>query len=172
MKFALLVAMFLAAACQKGNPAEPSTAPASSAPATTITANIPEDSKWAGSRIAWQSLDEGLALAKREGRPVMMVVKTEWCGRCKEYSALFRDESVEKAARDFVMVLVDGDADDGASRYAPDGTYVPRTFFLSPDGEIDASLHGPHPRYRYFVNSSRPESLAELMARARDALNG
>jgi len=168
MKRAVLVALLLAAGCQKGTVGEPASAKAQ----PPVTANIPADSKWAGSKIAWQSVDEGLALAKREGRPVMMVVKTEWCGRCKEFSALFLDKSVERAAEDFVMVLVDGDTDPQAASYAPDGTYIPRTFFLSPDGTIDESLRGPHPRYRYYLNSGRPEALTQVMARARDTLDG
>ena len=179
MKYALLVAALLVpVGCQKGKPAKPTSAPAE-APTPAITsvapeaaAQIPEDSKWAGSQIAWHSLEAGLERARREDRPVMMVVKTEWCPRCKQYSALFQEQVVQKAAQDFVMVLVDGDRDAGAERYAPDGTYIPRTFFLSPDGEIDTSLHGAHPRYRYFINSTRAEGLAELMARASDQLDG
>lgn len=180
MKVLAVVALLVSAvSCQKGKVVEPGASRDSSASsseagrdARPATAAIPEGSKWSGSDIPWQSLDEGLALAKAENRPVMMVVKTEWCPRCKEFSALFRDETVERAADDFVMILVDGDEDARAGEFAPDGTYIPRTFFLTPAGDIETSLHGPNPRYRYFINSGRPETLVRLMARARKVLGG
>ena len=48
----------------------------------------------------------------------------------------------------------------------PDGKYVPRTLFFSPDGEHDATLQGRNSRFRYFLDEHGADELKALMQRA------
>jgi thiol-disulfide isomerase/thioredoxin len=121
---------------------------------------------WNGA-IAWRPYAAGLAEAKKSGRPVCLVVSTEWCPHCRNYARVFHDPAVVKAARGFVMIHVDKDAEPAASAaYAPDGEYIPRTMFLDPGGRLDAALHAPRPRYLYFYDESDPGPLLASMRAA------
>ena len=75
------------------------------------------------------------------------------------------------SARDFVMVRLDADAEEGiASKYSLDGGYIPRTFFLAPDGTVDGSIQAPRARSRYFYDEHDPGSLLASMETARRKL--
>jgi protein-disulfide reductase (glutathione) len=119
-----------------------------------------------GETIAWRPFSEGLAEAKRERMPVMLVVHTAWCGKCKalKHSA-FRDPALHALSERFVMVNLDQDSQPEALDYAPDGSYIPRVVFLDPDGRLDAALHNPRPsRFAYFYAPS--DDLLGTMQRA------
>ncbi|MFM2152061.1 MAG: hypothetical protein RL199_496 [Pseudomonadota bacterium] len=114
--------------------------------------------------IAWRPYAAGLAEAKKTGRPVCLVVSTEWCPHCRNYARVFHDPAVVKASRGFVMIHVDKDAEPAASAaYAPDGEYIPRTMFLDAQGRLSADLHAPRPRYLYFYDESDPRPLLASM---------
>ena len=69
------------------------------------------------------------------------------------------------------MIRIDRDrSHDVSARYAPDGDYIPRTLFLSPDGKIDTSIHAPRDEYLYFYAESDPASLLAGVAQAREKL--
>jgi len=124
-------------------------------------------SDWNDGAIRWRSYREGLSEARLSGKPVCLVFFTEWCPHCRNYGKVFHDPEVVRAAKRFVMIRLDEDqnADLGA-RYVPDGQYVPRTFFLSPAGTLDASVHAPRNTYRFFYDESDPASLLGGMERA------
>jgi thiol:disulfide interchange protein len=123
---------------------------------------------WNDAQIQWRSLDEGLALAKKEDKPVCLIFYTEWCPHCTNYSKVFHDPKVVDLAKKLVMVRVDGDKNkDLSKQYALDGAYIPRTYFLSPDGKVDGSIHAPRDRYKYFYNEHDP---AEVLAGMEAAL--
>ena len=46
---------------------------------------------WNDANVAWKSYDEGVALAKKEKKPICLVFYTEWCPHCANYSAVFHD---------------------------------------------------------------------------------
>jgi hypothetical protein len=54
-----------------------------------------------------------------------------------------------------------------ALKYAPDGQYVPRTFFLSPDGDLWADVHAPRDQYKYFYQDDPKTTLAGMDAALR-----
>ncbi len=121
---------------------------------------------WNGA-IAWRPYAAGLAEAKKTGRPVCLVVSTEWCPHCRNYARVFHDPTVVNAAKSFVMIHVDKDADPAASAaHAPDGEYIPRTMFLDAQGKLAPELHAPRPRYLYFFDESDPRQLARAMTQA------
>jgi protein-disulfide reductase (glutathione) len=124
---------------------------------------------WNADDIAWMSYESGLAAAAARDVPAIVVVKTGWCPRCRQYADSFSDPDVVDASEDFVMILADQDHVPAVERdLSPDGSYVPRTHFLSPDGVRDDSLNSGRTDYRHFVNPSDPNVLLALMARAQE----
>jgi thiol:disulfide interchange protein len=122
---------------------------------------------WNDAGIKWHPYEEALASAKKEAKPVCLVLFTEWCPHCKNYSAVFHDPKVVDAAKKFVMVHVDNDKSrDVAKQYAVDGEYVPRTYFLSPAGKVDPSIHAPRDKFQYFYDEGNPSSLLAGMGEA------
>jgi thioredoxin family protein len=115
---------------------------------------------WNDGGIAWQPYDKGLAAAKADKKPVCLVVFTEWCPHCANYSKVFHDPKVIEKSKKFVMIHLDKDKNgDVTKNYAPDGEYIPRTLFLSSDGKLDADLHAPRDKYKYFYDESNPSSV-------------
>ena len=118
------------------------------------------DAEFNGGAISWQPLDEGLRRAKAESKPVCLVFHADWCPHCKTYSHVFDDPRVVQKARDFVMILVNADEDMVANKkYAIDGTYLPRTIFLGPDGTMAREIHAARERYTFFWDEHDPASL-------------
>lgn len=119
---------------------------------------------WNPSGIDWKSFDEGLAVAKKARKPVCLVMYGTWCEHCRNYSHVFSDPRLVERAKDFVMIHVDVDANEAISnRYKPDGAYVPRTFILDSDGNVDPSAQSSHPRYKHFFDELHADSLLIVM---------
>lgn len=126
---------------------------------------------WNESGIAWKSYDEGLALAAKEKKPVCLIVFTEWCPHCKNYAGVFQDAKVVEAAKGFVMIHVDKDkSPDVSKKYAPDGEYIPRTYFLKSDGTLAADIAAPRDKYKYFYDEKDPASVLASMTAAKAQL--
>lgn len=119
--------------------------------------------------IAWRGLEEGLEEAKRTDRPIMMVVHTSWCSKCRALKQAFNSEAdIETLSEDFVMVHADQDVVPEAALYAPDGTYIPRVMFLDSSGNVDRELQNPGrtDKFRYFYSPQE-----DLVGTMRKALN-
>jgi len=119
--------------------------------------------------IAWRGFEEGLSEAKQDQRPVMLVVHTAWCPKCRALKQVFNeDDQVERLSEQFVMVHVDQDQTPAATLYAPDGQYIPRVLFLDPNGKLDPELsnRGRPQRFRYFYTPQ--EDLVSTMREALD----
>lgn len=122
---------------------------------------------WNDANIQWLSFDDGLAAAKKEKRPICLIIYTTWCPHCANYSKVFSDPEVVKKSKSFVMVRIDKDKNPELSKkYSPDGEYIPRTLFLSPKGDLDASLTETRPQYKYFYSEHDPASILAGMDRA------
>lgn len=136
--------------------------PVRAAPPPTLA---PSES-WNGTQIRWEELNPGLAHARKDHKPVVLVVYTDWCPHCKNYSRVFGDPRVVAMADKYVMIRVNQDQDGAmTTSYSPDGSYVPRTLFLTPEGQLRAELTGNNPRFVHFLDESRAESLLDLMKR-------
>jgi hypothetical protein len=154
-------------ACRAEPPAEgtrpetsgraPALAPARPAPGHAATAG---GESWNAAQIDWQPYEAGLAQARAQNKPVCLVLYTNWCPHCRNYSHVFDDAQIVDRARGFVMIRANADEEPAvAGKYASDGGYVPRTFFLASDGTLDPEIHAPRPKFRYFYDERDPRSL-------------
>jgi len=138
-----------------------------------VLARTPDHAdQWNGTEINWQDARSGIHESSKTGRPVIMVFHTTWCSVCKRFRELFKDPAVVAASRDFVMILVDADAEkelNGA--FSPDGTYVPRTLFIDSDGNVSDKLVGTDPKYPHTLEVDKPNELLALMKMARQVFN-
>jgi len=122
---------------------------------------------WNDAGVKWMTFEKGMAAAKKEGRPVCLIVYTEWCPHCTNYSKFFHDPKIVAKAKQFVMIRIDQDKEKAVGgQFAPDGSYIPRTFFLSPAGVLDPALHAPRDQYRYFYGENDPGILLDSMEQA------
>jgi thiol-disulfide isomerase/thioredoxin len=122
---------------------------------------------WNAAQIDWQPYEAGLARAKAQKKPVCLVFYTSWCPHCKNYSHVFDDPGVVAKAKELVMIRLDADAEgDVARKFQPDGGYVPRTFFLAPDGTLDPEIHAARPKFLYFFDEQSPASILTAMGEA------
>ena len=122
---------------------------------------------WNDAGIDWQPYKDGLAMAHTENKPICLIFYTDWCPHCTNYSKVFHDAKVVKLAKSFVMIRLDKDTHpDICGKYAPDGDYIPRTYFLSSTGKLDPSIHAPRARYKYFYDEHQPSGLLTGMHEA------
>src|SRR5689334_3461664 len=177
LSLSLLLVLVLTA-CQKDPPAE-TAATASFSPdqPPAVGALGPEPPRgaaqahggegWNAAAIDWQSYEAGMARAKAQNKPVCLVLYADWCPHCRNYSHVFEDSKIVEQAKRFVMIRVNSDAEDAVSRkYTADGGYVPRTYFLSPDGAVQTEIHAARDRFLYFYDERDPGSLLQGMTSA------
>ena len=119
---------------------------------------------WNDAQVQWQPYEAGLAAAKKDKKPVLLIFFTEWCPHCTNYSKVFHDAKVVEQSKKFVMIRLDKDKNAELSKkYAPDGEYIPRTYFLSSDGTLDAGLTAPRAEYKYFYDERDPAMVLASM---------
>lgn len=86
------------------------------------------------------SLEEGLAMAKEQNRPVMIDFYADWCAACKELDAFtYSNEEVGVALERFVNIKVDLTDDNATSRKimeAYDIPGLPIVDFYNSKGEV------------------------------------
>lgn len=127
---------------------------------------------WNDANIRWMSYEDGLKAAKKSHQPICLIFYTTWCPHCANYAQVFRHPDVVKQSKSFVMIRLDKDKNrELSAKYNPDGEYIPRTYFLSSAGELDASLSEERPQYRYFYSESDPASILAGMGRALKKLH-
>ncbi len=149
----------------------PAATPHAAAPAAPRAAPPPRPhatgESWNGTQIDWVDYDQGLARAKTQHKPVCLVFFATWCPHCKNYSHVFEDPRVVVEAKKFVMVHIDVDRQpDVARRYSLDGSYIPRTYFISPTGKVARDIRAPRDRFQYFYDEHDPASLLGGMHQA------
>lgn len=112
------------------------------------TASAPANG-W-GDEIAWRTLEEGRREAQQLDRPLMLIVWTTWCSKCRALKQSFAaNPEIHALSREFVMVNADQDALPEVSEHAPDGDYIPRLIFFGADGRVDEGV----------VNDARQSSI-------------
>ncbi|MDQ7012043.1 MAG: thioredoxin family protein, partial [Mariprofundaceae bacterium] len=122
---------------------------------------------WNDAEISWHGYEQGLQLAAATGRPLLLVFYADWCPTCHAYRYIFQGREVIAAARALVMVRVNIDERPEISRlYMPDGDYVPRTFALSPQGQLLDGLYPPRSYARFFLPANDRPAFVRLMEAA------
>ncbi len=125
---------------------------------------------WNDKGVQWRGYEEGLAEAKKNGKPVCLIFYTDWCPHCTRYSGVFHDDKVIAKSKELVMIRLNKDENKELSgKYAPDGQYIPRTFFLLPDGAVNNAIKAPREKYQYFYN---PQAADEVLAAMNAATKG
>lgn len=134
-----------------------------------VSAHSPDLAEaWNGAEINWRDIGSGIKESVKTGKAVIMVFHAPWCSACKKYREVFKDPDVVAAAREFVMILIDADADRYANgAFAPDGSYVPRTIFLDSEGNVRSELKGSDPDHLHSIDLSGPAELLALMKKAQ-----
>ncbi|MFT4703823.1 MAG: protein-disulfide reductase (glutathione) [Bradymonadia bacterium] len=141
--------------------------PAPADPGAAFAGDAEAMALWNQGTVQWHDYESGMALARESGRPAVVVIHASWCPRCTEYAAVFSEDSVVEMSQNFIMIIADKDQNAAASAaFALDGSYVPRTVFLSPDGEPNTELNSGRDDFRYFLNPNSPDQLLELMQQA------
>jgi hypothetical protein len=126
---------------------------------------------WNDGAVGWVGYEKGLAEAKKSKKPICLVFFTEWCPHCTNYSKVFHDPKVVEASKKFVMIRLDKDKNAELSKkFAPDGEYIPRTYFLGSDGVLDPELKAPRDRFVYFYDENNPASVLAGMEAAQKKL--
>ncbi len=98
------------------------------------------------SGIQWvRSEEEGMALARREGKPVMIDFTADWCVACKELEHLtFPDPRVVNASQRFVSISVDCTRNDDPAVKAVQQKYgvvsLPTIVFMDGGGKVQDAL--------------------------------
>jgi protein-disulfide reductase (glutathione) len=161
----------LSSACKGEEQAVPARGEAPEARSLPVDAVLPapvapEADKWNYPDVAWVDLDVGLQRMSQLGRPALLVVKAEWCSRCREYRALFSKAEFIKRSKAFEMILVDQEASPAAAARFPVGNYVPRTLFLTREGTVDETLVGPDAKFPHFFDAQTEALLLAAMDRA------
>lgn len=158
-----------AAAPATAAPATAAPATGAPAPATAAPRRAAAEIHWEGP-VAWKDWDAGLAQAKAEKKPILLLVYADWCPRCRELVPVFQDPEVVKLAEGLVMVRQNGDLKPPfLDAFESLGGYVPRLFFLTPDGSLREEITSGHPRFPYFYT---PGGVEALKAAMREALKG
>ena len=122
---------------------------------------------WNDAEIDWKGYEQGLSAANESGRPVCLVFYTTWCAHCTNYAKLFSNSEVVEKSKAFVMIRLDkGENRELSRKYSPDGEYIPRTYFLSSDGELDATLTETRKNFKYFYSEDDPDAILAGMDRA------
>lgn len=135
--------------------------------AALVVAAAPADASkkdWNDAKIRWRGFEAGLAEAKRTRKPVCLVFYADWCKACQAYRRVFFDDKVVAMSDRFVMVRVNRDQAAALSkRFDIDGQYIPRTFFLGPDGALDPEIKRLGRTHAYFYDPRSSSALRSGM---------
>ena len=113
-----------------------------------------------GQEIKWyEDFDEGLAEAKRSGKPMMIDFYTDWCHWCDELDKkVYTDSDVIKLAEDFISVKIDADVDEETKEKYRVRAY-PTIIFTDSQGKEINKIRG------YKKASSFVQSMSQALAK-------
>ena len=107
-------------------------------------------------------------LSANSNKPMLVLVYANWCTQCDALAKALASPKVVNASKPFVMVLADHDDDSqGLNYYTPKLGYVPRIFFMQPNGEHWSEMQSGNSRYPYYYE---PKDLSVLLKNMRKSL--
>lgn len=118
---------------------------------------------WNDKAVKWYGFQEGVEIAQRENKPVLLVVYADWCGVCKDYSRMFFDPKVVDSARRVVLIRLNQDTDTKVfAKYGLEGKYVPRTYILNKNLVIQPSPYKSK-NYGFFLSPDSNDLLVNIL---------
>jgi len=107
-----------------------------------------------GKDIDWVSWNDALELAKEKDKPVFLLIHKTWCHACQALKKKFEQASFQKElkamSKHFIMTNTEDDEEPWEEKYQPDGKYIPRIFFIKPDGEVMADITNEKEEYKQY----------------------
>ncbi|XP_066927374.1 uncharacterized protein [Clytia hemisphaerica] len=126
------------------------------------------------SGLKWNNINAALEEAKESQKPIMFLVHRTTCPACKAtIKMIVRDEEFKEKSQGFILADIEDDVDDElADSFDIDGTYVPRIYFLDPEGKIWKDLWNVGTSYLdnkfYFFESS---AIYRAMEKAKEKMS-
>lgn len=111
--------------------------------------------------LPWQEdYDAGLAAARKENRPAVLVLYADWCNWCRKlFSESLEDPRVKKLRDRFVWMKINSDKQkEYKSRYGQSG--FPLVLLLHPDGTVAGKMDG------FRDGAALAEALKNLLAQS------
>src|SRR5690242_7198575 len=65
---------------------------------TAHAAPNPNGVEWRGA-IEWHDWNEGLGIARKSSKPIMVVVYADWCPHCRALGPVFADPEIESLSK-------------------------------------------------------------------------
>ena len=104
-----------------------------------------------GDQVNW--VDYSSALSD-SSRPTMIILHKSWCAACKNLKPkLAENLDFEELSQKFSMVNAGEDNElHNNADLSVDGSYIPRIFFLDPQGQVLDQVYNSkgNPSYKYF----------------------
>jgi len=118
------------------------------------------------------NFDEALSKARREKKPVMVVIQKKECPHCTNLAKKVSSSGkMVSNSKNFVMVNMHWDEVPHERAFAPDGRYIPRVLFFHPDGSPMTEVKNYESgTFKYAYNEVT--DLLEGMAKARKIFYG
>jgi thiol:disulfide interchange protein len=119
---------------------------------------------WNDKQLSWFKPKKGFQALKDRGKNGLLVVFAEWCPVCHQYSKVFHEPEVVKSLQGVTIMRMDQDGDDQLlPRFAPDGEYVPRTFFLNSKGALMDGVFDADPKFKHFYFPDQASDFVALV---------
>lgn len=149
-------------ASKQNNASKPKRAPTPMAP--VVNGQL----VWEGP-VEWTDWETAQNAAKDSGKYTLLVVYSHGCPRCRELAAAFNDAELGALSKQVSMVrATDMEAPKYREIIGKYPSYVPRLFFVSPEGTVREDLVSSHPKYPYFYTVGMIDELkAHLKAVAK-----
>ncbi|XP_077291059.1 thioredoxin domain-containing protein 12-like [Arctopsyche grandis] len=118
-----------------------------------------------GTQYSWsESLPAALEEARSRSAPILLMIHKSWCGACKALKPKFAaSESLLKLSQHFVMVNLMDEDEPSDSNYSPDGGYIPRILFLTPNGHVLENIYNEMGSLQHKYFYSQPEDIVKSM---------
>ncbi|KAK9499710.1 hypothetical protein O3M35_002705 [Rhynocoris fuscipes] len=112
--------------------------------------------EWFGTKIKFLDYNEGLSAAKKEKKPIMVIVHHEACEACRIFRPLIGNStSILKVHSKLIMTTIE--EDDCPPCLILDGRYTPRVIFLGPNGKVLPEFYNKlgNPRNKYYYHNDK-----------------
>jgi thiol-disulfide isomerase/thioredoxin len=119
--------------------------------------------------IDWQPYEAGIARAKAEQKPVMLIFGADWCEPCHVLAEhVLADPRVIEASKNFVMVHVNvQERHDLDLKYRRGGNTLPRIYFLNAEGALMKGARNPIRCRAHSYDKKDPTVLLAAMGSAQ-----